>query len=143
MWLLAGQKAPDHSTIARFRSGFLEEICRERNTEFVHSRGKRKSIEQRYLELFQRYLEHQTTYDWHTASFQGRNNYCKTDPYATFMHMKDDYMRNAQLKPGGNAPSVTADSGYESEEGYSYLREEGQQPYIKPQTYKTWRKEEF
>ena len=22
MWLLAGQKAPDHSTIARFRSGF-------------------------------------------------------------------------------------------------------------------------
>ena len=60
-----------------------------------------------------------------------------------FMHMKDDYMRNAQLKPGDNAPSVTADSGYESEEGYSYLREEGQQPYIKPQTYKTWRKEEF
>lgn len=27
MWLLAGQKAPDHSTIARFRSGFLEKAC--------------------------------------------------------------------------------------------------------------------
>ena len=38
---------------------------------------KTKSIEQRYLELFQRYLERQTIYDWHTASFQGRNNYCK------------------------------------------------------------------
>lgn len=81
---------------------FLEEICRERNIEFVHGRGKRKSIEQRYLELFQRYLKRQTTYDWHTASFQGRNNYCKTDPDATFMHMKDDHMRNAQLKLGYN-----------------------------------------
>ncbi|MCQ4989806.1 hypothetical protein NE599_12310 [[Clostridium] symbiosum] len=36
------------------------------------------------------------------SSFQGRNNYCKTDPDATFMHMKDDYMRNVQLKPGYN-----------------------------------------
>ena len=35
-----------------------------------------------------------------------------------------------------NYPSVTVDSGYESEEGYSYLREEGQQPYIKPEKWK-------
>ena len=27
MWLLAGQKAPDHSTIARFRTGFLSDAC--------------------------------------------------------------------------------------------------------------------
>lgn len=81
------------------------------------------------------------------------------------MHMKDDHMRNAQLKPGYNVqigvdseyivaadifqdrndvwtlvpflktmkeklgfryPSVTADSGYESEEGYQYLRDQKQ-----------------
>lgn len=29
MWLLAGQKAPDHSTIARFRKGFLSEACED------------------------------------------------------------------------------------------------------------------
>ena len=29
MWLLAGQKAPDHSTIARFRTGFLAESCED------------------------------------------------------------------------------------------------------------------
>lgn len=46
-------------------------------------------------------------------------------------------------KLGFNYPSVTADSGYESEEGYSYLREEGQQPYIKPQTYEKWKKRSF
>ena len=29
MWLLAGQKAPDHSTIARFRTGFLANACED------------------------------------------------------------------------------------------------------------------
>lgn len=79
---------------------FLEERCRTEHTVFVHGRGKRKSRNQRYSELFHRFLERQTIYDWHTASFQGRNNYCKTDPDAAFMHMKDDHIRNAQLKPG-------------------------------------------
>ena len=192
MWLLAGQKAPDHSTTARFRTGFLADACetlfyqmvrrledagelsketvfidgtkleacankytfvwkksvgkweekmfqkiqesiqllnreyqqdfsivpeirtqdlqkivlflegrcRTDNTVLVHGRGKRKTRNQRYLELFRRFLERQTIYDWHTASFPGRNNSCKTDPDATFIHMKDDHMRNAQLKPG-------------------------------------------
>lgn len=36
------------------------------------------------------------------VSFQGRNNYCKTDLDATFLHMKDDPMRNTQLKSGYN-----------------------------------------
>ena len=159
MWLLVGQKAPDHSTIARFRTGFLadacenlfyqmirrleesgelsketvfidgtkleacankytfvwkksvgkweakmyeriqeavrllnqeylcrflvgeetrtqdlqeicrflDEKCRVDGTVFVHGRGKRKSRNQRYLELFRRFLERQTIYDWHTA----------------------------------------------------------------------------
>lgn len=161
---------------------FLEQICKEQDTVFVHGKGKRKSRNQKYLELFQRFLERQTIYDWHTASFRGRNNYCKTDPDATFMHMKDDHMRNAQLKPGYNVqiavdseyivaadifqdrndvwtlvpflkelekkleiryPSITADSGYESEEGYTYLREQKQKPYIKPQTYGKWKKRSF
>ena len=29
MWLLAGQKAPDHSTIARFRTGFASEAIED------------------------------------------------------------------------------------------------------------------
>ena len=29
MWLLAGRKAPDHSTIARFRTGFLADACED------------------------------------------------------------------------------------------------------------------
>ena len=274
LWLLAGQKAPDHSTIARFRTGFLAEACEDLfyqlvrrlahmgelaqetvfidgtkleacankytfvwkksiskweekmfqkiqeavqllNREYiqtfvatketcpqdlqkildflegyceqhavapVYGRGKRKSIHQKYRELFRRFLDRQILYDLHHSRFGGRNNYSKTDVDATFMHMKDDHMRNAQLKPGYNVqigvdseyivaadifqdrndvwtlvpflkhmeeklqfryPSVTADSGYESEEGYSYLRETKQTPYIKPQTYEIWKKRSF
>ena len=274
MWLLAGQKAPDHSTIARFRTGFaseamedlfyqfvrklsdmeelsketvfidgtkieacankytfvwkksvgkweekmfakmeaavqllnreyvksfvltkenrtsdllaivdfLQNYSQEHEISFVQGRGKRKSIHQRYYELFQTFLERQQTYDKHNSCFGSRNNYCKTDVDATFMHMKDDHMRNAQLKPGYNVqigvdseyivavdifqnrndvwtmipflkvmeeklgyryPSVTADSGYESEEGYEYLKEHDQLPYIKPQTYEKWKKRSF
>ena len=274
MWLLAGQKAPDHSTIARFRTGFLAEACedlfyqivrrlasgkeisqetvfidgtkleacankytfvwkksvskweekmlckvneavcllnkeykkefsvskdncaedlqkivdfldsycQEQGVIFVHGRGKRKTIHQRYQELFRRFLDRQLLYDLHQSRFGKRNSYSKTDVDATFMHMKDDHMKNAQLKPGYNVqigvdseyivaadvfqerndvwtmvpflktmeanlgfryPSVTADSGYESEECYVYLKENGQTPYIKPQTYEQWKKRSF
>jgi transposase len=37
----------------------------------------------------------------------GRNSYSKTDPGATFMRMKEDYMQNGQLKPGYNAQLST------------------------------------
>lgn len=33
---------------------------------------------------------------------ENRNSYSKTDNDATFMHMKEDHMRNGQLKPGYN-----------------------------------------
>ena len=36
-----------------------------------------------------------------------RNSYSKTDRDATFMHMKEDHMRNGQLKPGYNVNTAT------------------------------------
>src|SRR5699024_3634548 len=36
-----------------------------------------------------------------------RNSYSKTDPEATFMRMKDDHMRNGQLKPAYNVQIST------------------------------------
>lgn len=40
-------------------------------------------------------------------------------------------------------PSITADSGYESEEAYEYLKSHGQKPYIQPQAYEKWKKRSF
>ena len=50
MWLLAGQKAPDHSTIAGFRTGFLAEACEDlfyqmvRNLAAMGRTGERNGI---------------------------------------------------------------------------------------------------
>ena len=69
---------------------------------FVHGRGKRKSELQRDIELFRELLVRKEKYQRYNDIFQGRNSFSKTDPDATFMHMKEDHMRNAQLKPGYN-----------------------------------------
>ena len=41
-------------------------------------------------------------YDNHLDTLGERNSYSKTDPDATFMHMKEDTMKNGQTKPGYN-----------------------------------------
>lgn len=101
-------------------------------------------------------------YKAHEELLDGRNSYSKTDVEATFMKMKDDPMKNGQLKPAYNVQVSTeneyalnysvhqtpgdsttfiehhqqikeglendiqiavADSGYGSEENYTYLEE--------------------
>lgn len=95
----------------RCRYGWLGEIrpeeCLRRleklKTEpFVYGRGKRKTQLQRDVELLTEMLERRDKYEKYNETFKGRNSFSKTDPDATFMHMKDDHMRNAQLKPGYN-----------------------------------------
>ena len=41
----------------------------------------------------------------------GRNSYSKTDNDATFMRMKEDYMKNGQLKPGYN-PQISTNKQF-------------------------------
>ena len=69
---------------------------------FVHGRGKRKSQLQRDMEQLEEMIARQGKYESYNETFKGRNSFSKTDPDATFMHMKEDHMRNAQLKPGYN-----------------------------------------
>ena len=42
---------------------------------------------------------------------EGRSSYSKTDPDATFMRLKEDHMRNGQLKPGYNV-QIAVNSEY-------------------------------
>lgn len=48
-------------------------------------------------------------YEKAEKNFAGRNSYSKPDHDATFMHMKEDYMKNGQLKPGYNIQVATTD----------------------------------
>jgi len=68
----------------------------------VHGKGKRKTKIQKLLENLSEFIEKQKKYDNYTKTFDGRNSFSKTDKDATFMHMKEDHMRNPQLKPGYN-----------------------------------------
>lgn len=75
---------------------------RAQGVAFVYGRGKRKSKIQREIEELTGYIAKKDKYENYTATFNGRNSFSKTDTDATFMRMKDDHMRNAQLKPGYN-----------------------------------------
>ena len=164
-------------------AAFLEQKRKEEKIEFVSGSGKRKSNLQKLWEALNSYVERQKGYDKSNKLFEGRSSYSKTDTDATFMRMKDDHMRNGQLKAGYNVQlgvegeyvvgvgifpncndlgtlkpmldnmhyynrdmiikRLIADSGYESEENYSYLEGKGVLYYIKPQTYEQEKKRSF
>ena len=152
----------------------LYALKQEENIEFVHGCGKRKTSIQRSIEKLEEYLNKLKEYTQKIHTCGKRNSYSKTDKDATFMRMKEDAMKNGQLKPGynvqhgvdseyvvwltvGDQPTdtttlipfiksmenflyfkyfkITADAGYESEENYVYIKENGQLSYIKPANY--------
>ena len=56
-------------------------------------------------------LPRKQKYEQDQETFQGRNSFSKTDPDATFMCMKEDPMKNRELKPGYNL-QVASNSQY-------------------------------
>ena len=83
---------------------FLEQKIKEGTIE--KEPGKRKSKEQKQLKTLQGYRERQTNYETSKDILGDRNSYSKTDTDATFMRMKDDHMKNGQLKAGYNVQLV-------------------------------------
>ena len=81
---------------------FLSYKIRTNKIVFVHGKGKRKTQIQRDYEALSGYIERKHRYSDYNSTFNGRNSFSKTDKDATFMHMKEDHMRNSQLKPGYN-----------------------------------------
>lgn len=75
--------------------------------EFVYGKGHHKSKLQKAIETIDSWLERLKRYNLDIHICGDRNSYCKTDPDATFMHMKEDHMKNGQLKPGYNVNVAT------------------------------------
>lgn len=69
---------------------------------FATGKGKHKTQLQRDIEILKEYIDKKAEYYSHLGKFGKRSSFSKTDTDATFMHMKEDYMRNGQLKPGYN-----------------------------------------
>lgn len=160
----------------------IRNICKQKKISFVYGQGKRKTEEQRKYELFEEWIDKLDKYETHLQIMEQRNSYSKTDKDATFMRLKDDHMKNGQLKPayniqcatngdyvvdieGFNNPAdmrtlppfidkilnkypnkiekVVADSGYESEENYLYLKQKGVNAFIKPSNYEIKKKRKY
>jgi len=89
----------------------LKTLQAQQQIVFVHGKGQRKSMLQRAVEVVEQYLARQKGYDDYNHSFGERNSFSKTDRDATFMRMKEDHMKNGQLKPGYNA-TLAVDAEY-------------------------------
>ncbi|MDR0981944.1 MAG: IS1182 family transposase [Culturomica sp.] len=66
------------------------------------SQEEKKAIEKAVKELEKKHLPKMEEYEQKLEILGDRNSYSKTDPDATFMKMKDDHMKNGQLKPAYN-----------------------------------------
>ncbi|MCC0686484.1 IS5/IS1182 family transposase, partial [Clostridioides sp. ZZV14-6345] len=77
-------------------------ISKESNIIFVHGKGKKKSIVQKSIEQLNNYIDRLKKYTKDLHIMGERNSYSKTDNDATFMRMKEDHMKNGQLKPAYN-----------------------------------------
>lgn len=80
---------------------------KENEIKFVYGKGHHKSALQKVLEQVNEWLEREKRYTTDLYICGERNSYCKTDPDATFMRMKEDHMRNGQLKAGYNVNVAT------------------------------------
>ncbi|WP_434797079.1 IS1182 family transposase [Terrisporobacter vanillatitrophus] len=80
----------------------LKKIANEEDVVFVYGKGKRKSPIQKSIEELDSYIDRLKKYTKDLHIMGERNSYSKTDKDATFMRMKEDHMKNGQLKPAYN-----------------------------------------
>lgn len=88
----------------------IENYMKENGIEFIYGKGHKKHEIQRLfedlLDLFQKILKYTMYFD----ILGERNSFSKTDPDATFMHMKYDYYNHTGVfKPGYNVQFGTSD----------------------------------
>ena len=82
---------------------FLSREVEQTEVSFVYGKGTRKTALQRdYEALFDYHKKLNEYNDYIRIIGADRNSCARTDHDATFMHMKEDYMRNGQLKAGYN-----------------------------------------
>ena len=80
----------------------LYELKNLERIEFIHGFGKRKTTLQKSIDKLEEYLLKFKEYNKKVYTCGNRNSYSKTDIYATFMTMKENAMKNGQLKPAYN-----------------------------------------
>lgn len=90
----------------------IENIMHAEGVEYRHGKGQKKHQLQRFQEGFKEDTMKLWKYSIYFDIAGGRNSFSKTDPDATFMHMKYDYYNHTNIfKPGYNV-QVGSSDGY-------------------------------
>jgi transposase len=82
----------------------LEERLRQKQDA---PKAERRTLTKAVKQITKDFLPRLQKYERQQEILGERNSYSKTDPDATFMRMKEDHMRNGQLKPGYNVQIST------------------------------------
>lgn len=80
----------------------INKIIKGNNKASSKAKAKARYIVNNFAANLQKYEQQEET-------LGKRNSYSKTDPDATFMRMKEDHMKNGQLKPGCNVQISSED----------------------------------
>ena len=94
----------DSSTLQKIIEGINETTAKKEEEGAAKQDLKKRKKTAKQLQKAQEKL---AEYEDKLETLGDRNSYAKTDPDATFMHMKEDAMRNGQTKPGYNVQIST------------------------------------
>ena len=94
---IAQDNQPDDEPPTPIDSDELRKRILKINREHLSKENKKA-----FKELEEKHLPKLMDYEYHLRTLGKRNSYSKTDEDATFMRMKDDHMKNGQLKPAYN-----------------------------------------
>ncbi|RCW39163.1 IS1182 family transposase [Paenibacillus prosopidis] len=97
----SGQDLSELGEASKITSEKLETAVKQLE-ERLQDKPKNKPLKKAVRVLRKDLLPRLQKYESHEEILGDRNSFSKTDKDATFMRMKEDHMRNGQLKPGYN-----------------------------------------
>jgi len=102
------QEANQQEVPQKIDSNLLKQKLGEINQKLKESS---KSTQKQLQKLQEEHLPRLEKYEQQLETLGDRNSFSKTDEDATFMRMKEDHMRNGQLKPAYN-PQISTENQY-------------------------------
>ena len=96
---------PDLTTINKEK---VEEAIVRLNEALADKKNIDKKVKAKLNYINKNFPKNMDKYEQQEAILAERNSYSKTDEDATFMRMKEDHMKNGQLKPGYNTQISTS-----------------------------------
>ncbi len=101
-------KVPEPPDFTQIDSEKVKQAVEQLNEKLAGRKDIDKKVKDKLKYVTKNYPENIAKYERQEAVLGQRNSYSKTDTDATFMRMKEDHMKNGQLKPGYNVQISTS-----------------------------------